>query len=257
MVRIQSENENTHVDNGRAEVILAAYHDVGLIDNKQAENLQAKLQSEILELADAARGPELEYFVPLSKIDRVGLRKLVQITDPKLKTIVDGWHNPNGTWVFSSLWAQYKKGHIYHDESQVGIATAMIKTDGFVDGLIPTMAELGEAIDPLDNGATRRHELIGKFLNPSGFIAINIVRRFEGHPLMTGFTEFPGMPAMPVPVVGRPDHLDATGPTSVDHKPYASQNEKGLTLGMTSIDSTVVNPNSGFRFTVSLPKQKK
>lgn len=257
MVRIQSENENTHVDNGRAEVILAAYHDVGLIDNEQAENLQAKLQSEILELADAARGPELEYFVPLSKIDRAGLRKLVRITDPKLETIVDGWHNPNGTWVFSSLWAQYKKDHIYHDESKVGIATAMIKTDGLVDGLMPDMTVLDRAFVSLDNGAARRKELIKGFLNPAGLIAINIVRRFEGYKPLGGFTEFPGVPAMPVPVIRRPDHSDATGPTSVDHRPYASQNEKGLTLGMTSIDSTIFNPNSGFRFTVSLPRQKK
>ncbi len=261
MVRIQSENENTRIGDSlgerRAEVILAAYLEAGLIEDKKIDKLLTRAEAEITYLSDAASGPELEYFIPLSKIDRVGLRKLVRITDPELASIVDGWHNPNGTWVFSSLWAQYKRGHIYHDESQVGVVTAMIKPDGFVDGLIPTMADLGEAIEPLNNGATRRHELIGRFLNPSGFIAINLVRRFEGYPLLTGFTEFPGMPAMPVPVIRRPDHLDATGPTSVDHKPYGSQNEKGLTLGMTSIDSTVVNPNSGFRFTVSLPTQKK
>ena len=88
MVRIQSENENTRIGDSlgerRAEVILAAYLEAGLIEDKKIDKLLTRAEAEITYLSDAASGPELEYFIPLSKIDRVGLRKLVRITDPEL-----------------------------------------------------------------------------------------------------------------------------------------------------------------------------
>lgn len=237
----------------RAAVILEAYKDAGYIDEEKAEASWPQLADSIANLAEAANGPELEFIMPLWQVKRkMGLRAL--IADPKLRRPTDGWHDPNGTWVFGSLWTQYSASELHDGDQQIGMARAMIKPDGFTDGLVPGLADLDSAISLLDNGARQRQQLLGRFLNPAGFLAINTVRRFEGVPLLSGFTTFPGLAAKPVHVTLGPvtpnQHKPSTG--FVHHQPYATDNGIALTLGMSRSESNSKNPDSGFRFSVGL-----
>ena len=229
----------TEVAKERTDVMLKAYKAHNLL--RGFTGVMAKqTEKDMAELLAIVGLESVEPYIPISKLQlgEISLRQLVNLDDPGLNK---GWHNGNGTFVFSGLWEQYTLSEIMPESDSASMVRAM-ELSGFEPG-----NGLYDNEDLLPNGPDEHGPFFGSqslpvwHLDPSAYILINMVRRFEGKPLLDGFTKFPMLaPKLVNVTVKVGDELQLQPRLK---EPYAAASAAGLVLGMMDPQSPIYDAN--------------
>jgi len=217
----------------RASVIIEAYEAHGLINEKaQIDALRQQAVADILALYESLgeRGPiELEPYIPISKLHLKGttLHDLVVFDNHNATKGIQWWDSPTGTFVFSSLWDQYRIKELMPESEVASLVRGMWRLGHEPgDGLHPGYEE-GDAT------ASEHLRIDGlqpmRYLDPAAFLALSMVRRFEKKQPLSGFTHFPQLGTKMFG--GSADQEARPG------RPYAAALPGGVVLGIAGIEN--------------------
>lgn len=173
----------------KAAAIAGAYDELGLWSDEQRGSASEVICASLGELATAARGLQLEFYIPIKLSRSFGLDALVSAYD---NLPAKGVHEKWEAFV-ATFWDRYSSQDL-GAQSSTGARGMLIGGEANKanePGLYLTnqsFQKQRKAANRMTSRLNKIHELDARTLDPAGWIALNAIRRFEGRPLMDNYT---------------------------------------------------------------------